>query len=83
MKKRLEAGLITKEFYETFINMPGPKHVPPFLAYLATEEAWNINGQVFHLEKGRVGMYSEPIEVKAIFNKGEVWDVEQLIDFSW
>lgn len=80
MKKRLEAGLITKEFYETFINMPGPEHVPPFLVYLATEEAWNINGQVFHLEKGRVGMYSEPIEVKAIFNKGEVWDVEQLID---
>jgi NAD(P)-dependent dehydrogenase (short-subunit alcohol dehydrogenase family) len=81
MKKRLEAGLITKATYETFMHLPGPEHIPPFLVYLATDEAWNINGQVFHLEKGRVGIYSEPVEVKSVFNSGEIWDVEQLIDF--
>ncbi len=80
MKKRLDAGIITKSYYDSFMAMPGPEHVPPFLVYLASDEAWNINGQVFHLEKGRVGMYSEPVEVKAIYNTGEIWDVEQLVD---
>ncbi len=79
MKKRLEAGLITKEQYERFMSMPGPEHVSPIVVYLATDEASNINGQVFHIEKGRVGIYSEPMEVRQIFNKGEIWDVEELI----
>jgi len=79
MKKRLEAGLITKEQYDRFMSMPGPEHIPPIVAYLATDEAYNINGQVFHIEKGRVGIYSEPAEVRMIFNRGEIWDVEELI----
>ena len=79
MKKRLESGLITKEQYERFMSMPGPEHIPPIVVYLATEEAGNINGQVFHIEKGRVGIYSEPTEVRMTFNGGEIWDVGDLI----
>lgn len=79
MKKRLESGLITKEQYERFMSMPGPEHIPPIVVYLATEEAGNINGQVFHIEKGRVGIYSEPTEVRMTFNGGEIWDVGELI----
>ena len=78
-KKRLEAGLITKEQYERSMSIGGPEHVPPIVVYLATEEAGNINGQVFHIEKGRVGIYSEPTEVRMIFNEGEIWDVEALL----
>ncbi len=77
-KKRLEAGIITKAQYDSMMAMPGPEHVPPMLVYLSSDEAWNINGQVFHVEKGRIGMYSEPVEVRAIYNSGELWDVEQL-----
>jgi len=80
MKRRYEAGTITKQYYESFINMPGPEYIPPIVIYLATGEASNINGQVFHVEKGRIGIYSEPTEVRAIYNSGEIWDVEQLID---
>ena len=58
--------------------MPGPEHIPPVVVYLATDEARNINGQVFHVEKGRVGIYSDPTEVKQIFNTGEIWDVGEL-----
>jgi len=78
MKKRLEAGLITKEQYERSISKGGPEHIPPIVVYLATEEAGNINGQVFHIEKGRVGIYSEPTEVRMISNEGEIWDVQEL-----
>jgi len=78
IKKRVEAGLMTKEQAETALAMPGPEHVPPIVVYLATEEAGNINGQVFHTTKGFVGIYSDPVEVRTIFNKGEVWSVDEL-----
>lgn len=78
MKKRFESGIITKAQYELALNMPGPEHIPPIVVYLATDEACNINGQVFHVEKGRVGIYSDPTEVKQIFNTGEIWNVEEL-----
>ena len=38
----------------------------------------NINGQVFHVEKERIGIYSEPVEVRQLFQTGDAWTVEQL-----
>ncbi len=71
MKKRLENGLITKETYDSFINMSGPEFISPIVAYLASDAAGNINGQVFHIEKGRVGLYCQPIETHAIYKTSE------------
>jgi NAD(P)-dependent dehydrogenase (short-subunit alcohol dehydrogenase family) len=65
--KAVELGQTTKEEADYLLNMPGPEHVPPIIVYLATDKAWDINGQVFHAEGGRVGIYSEPIEVKAVY----------------
>jgi NAD(P)-dependent dehydrogenase (short-subunit alcohol dehydrogenase family) len=81
-KKRLDAGLITKEYYDQLMAMPGPQYVPPMITYLATEEAKDINGQVFHAEKGRMGIYSEPIEVKSIYKLGDngMFTVDELIE---
>lgn len=83
MKKRLESGLITKEFYDSFMAMPGPEYVPPMVVYLASDAAANINGQVFHIEKGRAAIYSEPIEVRAIYKTVEngMFRVEELEEF--
>jgi NAD(P)-dependent dehydrogenase (short-subunit alcohol dehydrogenase family) len=83
MKKRLEAGLITKEFYESFMSMPGPEYVPPMVVYLASDAAANINGQVFHIERGRAAIYSEPVEIKAIYKSeaGGMWTVDELESF--
>lgn len=67
MKKRLEAGLITQEYYNMIMAMPGPEYVAPLVTYLASDAAADINGQVFHAEKGRVSIYSEPVEVRAIY----------------
>ncbi len=83
MKKRLDDGLITKEFYDNFMSMGGPEYIAPMVVYLATDDAANINGQVFHIEKGRVGYYSEPVEVKSIYkqeNKG-MWTVDDLVNY--
>gem|GEM_PF-83888 len=83
MKKRLESGLITREFYDSFMAMPGPEYVPPMVVYLASEAAANINGRVFHIEKGRAAIYSEPVETLAIYkiNDDGMFTVEELAEF--
>jgi len=48
-QKRLDSGLITRERYEELMNPPGPETVAPFVVYLCTAEAANINGQVLML----------------------------------
>lgn len=78
--KRVEAGVMTKEQAEQVLNMPGPEFIPPVIVYLATEQAANINGQVFHAEKGRIGIYSEPIEVRAIYKEEGNFTTDELID---
>lgn len=82
MKKRLESGLITKEYYDMIMAMPGPEYVAPIVVYLASEAAANINGQIFHAEKGRVSIYSEPVEVRAIYKFADtgMFRVEELIE---
>lgn len=64
---------------ETVRAIP-PEHVPPIVVYLATDEAADINGKVFHAVRGRVSIYSEPVEMKSIFNDGEVWSIDKLVD---
>ena len=83
LRKRLEAGLITKEAYEGFAAMPGPEYIPPMAIYLATDAAANINGQVLHVERGRVAIYSEPVEIRAIYKAeaGGAWSVDELEEY--
>jgi len=57
-----------------------PGHVPSIVVYLCTDEAKDINGKIFQAQMGRIGIFSEPEEVKSIFNSGEIWSLEELID---
>jgi NAD(P)-dependent dehydrogenase (short-subunit alcohol dehydrogenase family) len=77
-KKQYAAGLMSQEFYETTINMPGPEFVAPILVYLVSDMAADINGQVFHIKKGRAAIYSDPVE-KAVMYKTDndgMWTAE-------
>jgi 3-oxoacyl-[acyl-carrier protein] reductase len=78
-KKRYEAGLLTKERYEELTNPPSPETVTPFIVYLCTDEAADINGQVFDVTGGNIAIYSEPVKKKVITKKGGLWTVEELI----
>lgn len=80
-QKRFEAGLVTRQQMEAALNPPGPEHVGPFVAYLASDQAANINGQVFHVEAGRIGIYAHPVEVKSVYRDFERygrWTVDEL-----
>ncbi len=78
-KKRVEAGVMTQETYEALINMPGPEWVAPMVAYLCTDEAWNVNGKVFSAMGDKIGIYSEPVETIQIYNQGNIWTLDQLL----
>jgi len=79
-KKRFEAGLMTKERYEELTNPPSPETVTPFVVYLCTDEAANINGQVFDVTGGNIAIYSEPVKKKSILKEKGLWTVEELIE---
>ena len=79
-KKRLETGLITKERYEELTNPPSPETVTPFIVYLCTDEAADINGQVFDVTGGNIAIYSEPVKKKTISKEEGLWTVEELAE---
>jgi NAD(P)-dependent dehydrogenase (short-subunit alcohol dehydrogenase family) len=79
-KKRYEAGLVTKERYEELTNPPSPETVTPFMVYLCTEEAADINGQVFDVTGGNIAIYSEPVKKKTISKEEGLWTVEELVE---
>ena len=79
-QKRLDTGLITKERFEELMHPPGPETVAPFVVYLCTAEASNINGQVFDVTYPNISIYSESARVKTITQeKGKLLNVDELI----
>lgn len=78
-RKRLEAGLVTQERYDSVVNMGGPEHVVPVVTWLCSDAGANVNGQAFRAEAGRVGIYNEP-EIKASLVKAgkEVFTLDEL-----
>ena len=54
MQRRLDNRLIRNQQFENFMSMPGPEFVAPMVVYLATDEAKDINGQLFHAERSLI-----------------------------
>lgn len=82
-KKRLEAGLITKDRYDELTDIPGPEFVPPIAVYLASDYGANINGAALGCGGGRVALYSEPVEVRGIYKDHKAhgaWSLDELIN---
>lgn len=78
-KKRYEAGLMTRERFEELTNLPSPETVAPFIVYLCTDAAADINGQVFDVTGNNIAIYSEPVKKKTITKEEGVWTVDELI----
>lgn len=53
-RRKLASGLITQAEYDRATIPRGPEYVAPMVAYLCTEGAYRLNGNVFHVEKGRI-----------------------------
>jgi NAD(P)-dependent dehydrogenase (short-subunit alcohol dehydrogenase family) len=58
--------------------IPEPEYIAPLIAYLASDAAWNINGQIFYVFGGSVAQAQPPVPRRTIF-KPEGWTVDELI----
>ena len=79
-KKRYEAGLMTRERFEELTHPPPPETITPFIIYLCTDEAADINGPVFDVTGNNIAIYSEPVKKKVLEKEEGLWSVEELIE---
>ena len=54
-----------------------PEEIGPFVAWLCTDEAANVNGRNFLVRAGYIGLYSEP-EIIAYVDSAEPWTVDSI-----
>ena len=59
--------------------MRDPEYVAPMVAYLASDDAWNINGQIFHVAGGTVGVAHQPMPMRTLW-KPAMWTLDELCD---
>ena len=59
-------------------NTPSADDLAPFIAYLASDEAAEINGMVFSVAGSSIGVYSEPEISKALIKYGGRWTIDEL-----
>jgi len=61
-----------------FAEMP-PDYVAPMACFLATDDAWNINGQIFLVYGGTVSVLAHPVPGRTIFKPGNgLWTLDEL-----
>ena len=56
-----------------------PEMVAPMVGYLASDDAWDINGWVFNVAGGTVSVANHPIAMRTVFKPG-LWELEELDD---
>jgi NAD(P)-dependent dehydrogenase (short-subunit alcohol dehydrogenase family) len=80
-RRKFEAGLLTKEQYALTLVHRGPEYIAPMVAYLASDHADTINGQVFHVERGRINTIVFGDDYKFL-HKGDdgMFTVDELIE---
>jgi len=57
-----------------------PEDIAPLVVWLASDEATNINGRTFYVERGQIGLYSEPVLGKELVKAGR-WTIDELFMF--
>jgi len=76
--KRWGAEAVEKQF-KMMEESARPEDVAALVVYLATEQADHINGCVFEVWRGHVGIYRDPPPVEGTLWKDGSWTPEELI----
>jgi NAD(P)-dependent dehydrogenase (short-subunit alcohol dehydrogenase family) len=59
------------------LQLREPEMVAPMVVYLASDAAWNINGQGFLVAGGQISLLHQPLPYRTIFKPG-MWTLEEL-----
>jgi len=82
IKKRIAAGLMPQDQLDRMMNeLADPSYFAAFVAYLASDEAADVNGQIFFVSGTEVGHWSQPqVETKATrdWKKEGPWRFDEL-----
>ena len=80
-KRKFEAGLMTKAEYERTLQNRGPEYIAPLVAFLALEDTDYINGQVLHIERGRIHSYYFGEDFRSLYKGGDgMFTVDELVE---
>ncbi len=86
-QKRAAAGIQTGSMVATPAAQPNPamtmrepEYVAPMTCFLATDDAWNINGQIFNVNGGTVALLNHPTPARTIWKPG-MWTLQELAQF--
>ena len=60
------------------IEVNRPEDVAALVVYLASEQADHINGCIFEVWRGHVGIFTEPPQVQEVLKKEGAWTTEEL-----
>jgi NAD(P)-dependent dehydrogenase (short-subunit alcohol dehydrogenase family) len=76
---RSRAGIQSGSTARTAAEMAerSPDQVAPMVCFLATDYAWNINGQVFAVSGGTVSLLHHPLAQRTIYKPG-MWTLDEL-----
>lgn len=62
-----------------FAGLRAPEYVAPMVGYLASDDAWNVNGNIFNVAGGTISLAHQPVAARTIFKPG-VWSMAELDD---
>lgn len=77
MARRRERGISRADLGSERVTLD-PECVAPFAAYLASDFAWNVNGQFFYVYGNSVAVMSQPRLERSIVREEGVFSVEEL-----
>lgn len=66
------------EAFKAFLMKNMPEDIAPMVVFLATEQAANINGRVFTVQRGEIGLECL-LKDENVITKDGVWTVEELV----
>jgi len=75
VKREEVASIPDEEVYSRVFG--SPESVAPLVVYLGSDQASNINGQIFFATQGRISLYGPWTQTKSLDKKGR-WTVEEL-----
>jgi len=61
-------------------DMLRPEEIASLVVYLASEQADHVNGCIFEVWRGHIGIYRDPPEVEQVLWKDGSWLPEELVD---
>lgn len=76
-KNAFQDGLLDKTTYDILSNPPSPDTVPPLVIYLSTDEAHDVNGEVFDILGNTISLWAPPHLKFSAYSK-EGWSYEEI-----